>query len=457
VRIAIVSEVFLPAVDGVVTRLCRTLEEQQRLGDEVMVCAPAGGPPSYAGAPVVSVPAVRLPFYPDGRGYPRKRVSLPQPVLGKALRLFGPDVIHAVNPVLLGAAATYYARSMGIPLVSSYHANLPLCAHYYGLGFLERPGWSYLRALHNRAAVNLCTSQATLQMLRGRGFERLRLWPYGLDTERFHPRHRSTAWRERLSAGQPERVIALYVGRLAKEKAIERLLPMARSLAGVSLAIVGDGPLRGELERRFAGTPTTFLGLLEGSDLAAAFASAERRSRAVRDWCSRHDRRRAPAPATGRRQLARRRRRAADARRRVGQPLRWRPASAALADMSAGARVRDRHVATTSPGDPLHGATRPRPDGQLRHPFAVLGPLGEPVRAWIVARRLGHPKAKLALVAGTIFAQTLLNLMALTLLAVIALTSTTIARGGDAAILFVALGPGQSCCCSLLAHGSSSA
>jgi glycosyltransferase involved in cell wall biosynthesis len=274
-RIAFVSEVFLPAVDGVVTRLRRTLEELHRSGDEVMVIAPAGGPPSYAQATVVGMRPLRMPLYPDGDGYPEKRFSLPGPALGRSLAAFAPDVVHAINPMLLGAGATFHARRLGIPLVASYHANVPGYARYYGLGPAERLGWRYVRALHNRADVNLCTSNATLRMLRGRGIERLSLWPYGVEHARFGPRHGDPAWRTRLGGGDPDRMILLYVGRLAKEKSVGDLLPAVATLPGVALAIVGDGPLRGELEAAFAGTPTTFTGLLTGDDLARAYASAD--------------------------------------------------------------------------------------------------------------------------------------------------------------------------------------
>jgi glycosyltransferase involved in cell wall biosynthesis len=162
-----------------------------------------------------------------------------------------------------------------VPLVASYHAHLPSYARLYHLGWLEPAGWRYLRALHNRAQVNLCTSHATLHVLSERGIERLDLWPYGVDGERFHPRMACASWRERLSGGRPERLILLYVGRLAKEKTVERLYEMVRDQERVVLAIVGDGPLRARLERTFAGTPTTYLGFLHGAELASAYASAD--------------------------------------------------------------------------------------------------------------------------------------------------------------------------------------
>lgn len=274
-RVAIVSEVFVPAIDGVVTRLAHTIEQLGAAGDDVLLVAPAGGPSEYAGAPVVGVRALPMPLYPDGASYPPKRVALPNRRMARILRDFRPDVIHAVNPVLLAAGAVAVARRRGVPLVASYHAHLVSYAPLYRLGWIEPAGWRYLRALHNRAEVNLATSNATLAQLRARGFDRLELWPYGIDTKRFDPAKRSDDWRERLSGGRPERTLLLYVGRLAREKTVERLFEAVTDHERVALAIVGDGPERGELERRFAGTATTFLGFLEGEDLARAYASAD--------------------------------------------------------------------------------------------------------------------------------------------------------------------------------------
>ena len=276
VRVAIVSEVFLPAVDGVVTRLMRTLEEFARRGDDVVLVAPGGTETidDYSGIPVVGVPEVRLPLYPDGRGYPPKRVSLPGPALARTLNRIRPDVIHAINPVLLAAGAVAYARQRRLPLVASYHAHLATYASLYRMGFLEPAGWRYIRMLHNSAQVNLATSAATLEVLAEHGIERLALWPYGIDTERFSPAKRSPDWRRRLAGEHPTHPILLYVGRLAKEKTVERLLEAARR-PDVRLAIVGDGPLRGQLEQLFSGTGTTFHGFLDGEDLARAYASAD--------------------------------------------------------------------------------------------------------------------------------------------------------------------------------------
>jgi glycosyltransferase involved in cell wall biosynthesis len=268
-RIALFTETFLPATDGVVTRLRHTVEELVRAGDEVLVFAPSGGPRAYAGARIHGVPGV--PFPP----YPQIQLSPPHPGIGPALRRLDPDVIHAVNPLVLGTGGMLYARRLKVPLVASYHTNVATYARFYKLGFLENVTRWWTRALHNRARINLCTSEATRDYLLHEGIKRVRLWPQGVDARRFRPDRASEGWRNRLSGGRPDEKVLLYVGRLAPEKDIGRLRAVLREIPGARLAIVGDGPAREALEERFRGTPTVFTGLLEGNDLAAAYASAD--------------------------------------------------------------------------------------------------------------------------------------------------------------------------------------
>ncbi len=271
-RIAFFTETFLPATDGVVTRVRHTLQELARVGDDMLVVAPRypdGGPDSYAGAPIFRVPGV--PFPP----YPRIKLSLAHPGVGCVLGRFRPDLIHAVNPFILGPGGIYYARRLGVPLVASYHTNVAAYARYYNLNFLSHAARWWTRQLHNRAGINLCTSEAAMHYLLKEGIKRVRLWPQGVDARRFHPARASGEWRGRLSGGHASDRLLLYVGRLAPEKGIERLKTILQKIPGTRLAIVGDGPARRDLEREFAGTPTVFTGILQGEDLAAAYASAD--------------------------------------------------------------------------------------------------------------------------------------------------------------------------------------
>ncbi len=270
-RIAFVTESFLPATDGVVTRLRHTLDELSTFGDEFLIVAPkyGEGPSSYAGAPIHRVPAV--PFPP----YPQIKLAPPNPSVGRVLSRFRPDLVHVVNPFVLGAAGVFYARTMGLPLVASYHTNVTVYARFYGLGFLGGLGVRWVRALHNRARINLCTSKATQDYLMSEGIRGVRFWPQGVDARRFHPDKFSKDARVRLSDGNPGERLLLYVGRLGHEKNITLLKKALWDVPETRLAIVGDGPARGELERAFRGTPTVFAGMLQGEELVEAYASAD--------------------------------------------------------------------------------------------------------------------------------------------------------------------------------------
>lgn len=268
-RIALFTETFLPKIDGIVTRLCHTVEQLQRLGDQVLVISPAGGLTDYKGARIYGVEGVPLPLYPE------LKLGIPHPGIGVELEKFQPDLIHIANPAILGLGGLYYAKKLNIPLVASYHTHLPQYLHHYGLGMLEEVLWSMLRAAHNQAQLNLCTSTVMVQELHDHGIERLDLWQRGVDTEMFQPGWASVEMRDRLSQGHPDCNLLLYVGRLGAEKEIERIKPVLANLPHARLALVGDGPNRQALEAHFQGTPTHFVGYLRGKDLAAAYASAD--------------------------------------------------------------------------------------------------------------------------------------------------------------------------------------
>ena len=81
--------------------------------------------------------------------------------------------------------------------------------------------------------------------------------------------------RSRLSGGNPDSPLLLYVGRVSAEKQIDQIKPVLEAIPEAHLAIVGDGPHREALEAHFSGTQTHFIGYLQGLELASAFASAD--------------------------------------------------------------------------------------------------------------------------------------------------------------------------------------
>jgi glycosyltransferase involved in cell wall biosynthesis len=267
-RVALITETFLPKIDGIVTRLCHTIRHLRSLGHSVLVVAPAGVH-EYEGVPVHGVPGFPFPIYPE------LKLAIPRPSIGAALEAFCPDLVHAINPAVLGLSAFFYTERHSVPLVVSYHTHLPKYLRFYGLARLEGLTWWLIRETYNRADLMLATSRAMQGELEKQGIRRVRLWRRGVDTALFHPSRASAAMRTRLTAGHSDDKLLLYVGRLSAEKEVERCREVLAAIPGLRLALVGDGPHRQRLERHFSGTPTHFAGFLQGEELASAFASAD--------------------------------------------------------------------------------------------------------------------------------------------------------------------------------------
>ena len=117
-KVAFFTETFLPKVDGIVTRLTKTVKHLVDAGDEVVVFCPEGAPSSYMGSQVIGVPAMPLPLYPE------LKLALPRPAVSEAIDAFQPDLIHVVNPAVLGGGI-WLAKTKDIPLVASYHTHRP--------------------------------------------------------------------------------------------------------------------------------------------------------------------------------------------------------------------------------------------------------------------------------------------------------------------------------------------
>ena len=268
----LVTESFLPQVNGVTNSVCRAVEHLAGRGHTVEVVAPTG-PASFAGAPVEHTRGVRLPLY-DGftLGVSTRRS------LRRSMIRFRPDIVHVASPFLLGAAAISAARSLGVPTVSIYQTDLVGFARNYRLSgaapLLER----MTRRVHERADRTLVPSAASESQLRALGVPRLRTWPRGVDAERFTPDRRDAGVRRRLlgtpadHAAEGDDVLVGYVGRMAREKCLHHLAAI-QDLPRVRMVMVGDGP---ELDRLRRALPRArFLGARYDDELADLMAALD--------------------------------------------------------------------------------------------------------------------------------------------------------------------------------------
>jgi phosphatidylinositol alpha 1,6-mannosyltransferase len=270
VRVAIVAESFLPQVNGVSNSVIRVLEHLRRTGHEALVIAPdtpRGEPPAdriYDGIRVHRVPSR---MFPKVTTLP---LGVPMPRMLKVLRGFDPHVVHLASPALLGYGGVKAARWLGVPTVAVYQTDVPGFAASYGIPMTTRAAWAWFRHLHTLADRTLAPSSVTMESLVSHGFPRVHRWARGVDVLRFAPSGRDELLRRQWSPqGKP---IVGFVGRLAPEKHVERLIGLAATDA-VQVVIVGDGVDRKKLQ---SAMPTAvFTGALYGEELATAYASMD--------------------------------------------------------------------------------------------------------------------------------------------------------------------------------------
>ena len=266
-KVAIVTESFLPSINGVTNSVLRVIDTLLQEGHELLVIAPTSEGPSYRGVPVIKSPAVVLSGFP---------VAIPTPLISAALDRFGPDVIHVAAPFWLGGEAIAYGHRRGIPTVAIYQTDVAGYMKRYGLDFATTIVDAITAGIHKLATLNLAPTQDGVDRLQSLGISRVAVWGRGVDLELFSPGRRTTSAVEELRrawAPHRERIVG-YVGRLAPEKQVGRLIELC-GIPGSRIVIVGDGPDRQELEDRFTGYPVIFTGRLSGDDLANAYAAMD--------------------------------------------------------------------------------------------------------------------------------------------------------------------------------------
>ncbi|MEY2244762.1 glycosyltransferase family 4 protein [Streptomyces sp. BF23-18] len=279
-RVVIVTESFPPDVNGVAHCALQTARHLVDRGHAPLVVAPAtsprspaspdqggtptgNGPDALAPCPVVRVPSLPLP------GYPQVRVALPSRRVAAAITEHRADIVHLASPFILGVRGMAAASRLGIPAVAVYQTDLAGYARTY-ISAGEATAWRRIRSVHAAADRTLAPSSAALRDLEAHGVPRVRLWARGVDTVRFRPGHRDEALRRELAPNGE--LIVGYVGRLAPEKHVE-LLSGVCALDGVRVVVVGDGPSEATLRGALPGA--VFLGRRTGGELARIFASLD--------------------------------------------------------------------------------------------------------------------------------------------------------------------------------------
>ena len=243
-KLALITDAWLPQVNGVVTTLQRTRAVLEARGHAVTAISPAG----FRTLPCPTYQEIRLALLPGRR-------------LARTLDELEPDAIHIATEGPLGLAGARYCTRHGLAFTTSYHTQFP---QYLRARAPIPETWSYafLRRHHGRARRTLVATEHQRRDLVAHGFRNVVLWSRGVDAQVFRPGD-----REYLSLPRP---IFAYAGRVAVEKNLDAFL--ALDLPGTKV-VIGDGPDRAPLQRRYS--DARFLGYRFGAELTNCLSSAD--------------------------------------------------------------------------------------------------------------------------------------------------------------------------------------
>lgn len=243
-KIAIVTDAWLPQTNGVVTTLNRTGTCLRQMGHEVLFVTPE----KFRTIPLPTYSEIRLSLFPYAK-------------VARMLDMFAPEAIHIATEGPLGSAARRYCRRRRLKFTTAYHTRFPQYVRMR-VPIPVSVSYAFLRRFHRQAERTMVPTESIRQELSNRGFSNVVIWSRGVDTDMFRPGDRDYL--------QVPRPVSMFVGRVAVEKNIEAFLSL--DLPG-SKFVVGDGPDLQALSRKYP--DVTFAGYKYGEDLVRHIAAAD--------------------------------------------------------------------------------------------------------------------------------------------------------------------------------------
>lgn len=243
-KILLVSDAWFPQVNGVVRTLNTVIGELKAMGHAVETITPD----QFTTIPCPTYPEIRLACWPFFR----------VPAMIEAAR---PDAIHIATEGPLGMTARRYCVRNKLPFTTAYHTRFP---EYVEPRLGVPVSWTYkiMRHFHGKSAGVMVATKSIRADLEARGFDNIKDWSRGVDTELFRPQA-----KDAIDAPRP---VFMFVGRVAVEKNLPAFLEL--DLPG-SKVVVGDGPDMNMLKKRFP--DTIFVGAKKGEELSRHYAAAD--------------------------------------------------------------------------------------------------------------------------------------------------------------------------------------
>ncbi len=274
-KLAIVTETFPPEINGVAMTFGVIAGELGRRGHSVAVYRPwrrdlpeGGLTPEYRQGPMAGLPPP---------GYPLLRMGLPAG--GRLRRLWAaerPDLVHVATEGPLGLSAVKAARSLGIPVTSSFHTNFHAYTRHYKVSLLRGLAHGWLRYVHNLTQRTFVPTAELCGELALLGFANTAVLSRGVDTRQFRPERRSQALRSDWGAG-PDDPVVIHVGRMAAEKNYPLLFrayaAMRKANPACRFVLAGEGPLKSALMK--AHPDCVFAGFFSRDEIGRYYASAD--------------------------------------------------------------------------------------------------------------------------------------------------------------------------------------
>lgn len=270
-KVALFTDTYVPQINGVALTTKKLADYFNKNNIQYKIIAPS----SYAkdiDINVIRYLSIKFLLYPECR------LSIPAyRSMSKIMNDFKPDIFHVMTPINIGLCGLKYAKDYDIPLVSHYHTNFSQYLKYYNLKFIDNLLWKYFRWFHEKCDRNYCPSYSSYQLLKNKGIYNFQIINNGIDTSEFSPKYRDVNFRKKYNID--DKIVILFVGRLAAEKDIDVFINVAKKLNtkyedDIHFLMVGDGPMKNDIIN--SNIPNlTLTGFLHGKELAKAYASSE--------------------------------------------------------------------------------------------------------------------------------------------------------------------------------------
>lgn len=273
--IALITETYLPEVNGVAVTVARMVEGLLKRGNRIHMIRPRQSKNDVCAEQInyreTLVAGMAIP------GYSALRIGLP--AKGKLVRMWSeqrPDIVHIATEGPLGWSALAAARQLDIPVSTDFHTNFHCYAKHYRIGLFTKPMAAYLRSFHNKASCTIVPTDSLQRQLERDGYQNVIVVSRGVDGDLFHPAKRCQRLRDSWGADE-ETPVVMLVSRLAPEKNLNVVIQAFEEMRKVHplarLVMVGDGPARAELQ---VNNPhVIFAGMQTGEALAQHYASGD--------------------------------------------------------------------------------------------------------------------------------------------------------------------------------------